>query len=1558
MSTRRSEENKNKCLDFALSTLNSCKRLQFSISIAFSLSYESGKTLMAEGPQVFYDLLASKLPAATGRPLPRLEVRFSNLSLSADIAVADDHSTKYELPTIPNELKKTLMGPKKKTVRKEILKGVSGRFTPGKITLLLGQPGSGKSALMKILSGRFPMTKNITLEGEVSFNNVPREQLKDRLAQFVSYVNQRDKHFPTLTVKETLEFAHTSVGMLNMASSAHKDVAALEQVKKIFAHYPEVVIQQLGLQICQDTVVGDNMLRGISGGERKRVTTGEMEFGMKYVSLMDEITTGLDAAAAYDIVDTQRSVVHRMHKTVVIALLQPSPELFALFDDVMILNEGELMYHGPCNKVEAYFETQAEGISPIIYWIWAPNSNIGMKFRIQSNNREVPLNSARMYQETLSILEALYDPELVESAKDIIDPMPAFHQSVFASVMALQWRALLITYRNQAFVMGKLAMVIIMGLLYCSIFYQFDSTQIAVVMGVMFAAVMFLSMGQGAMIPVYISGRAIFYKQRRANFFRTGSYVLATTVSQIPLALAETLIFGSILFVIFEIILFVSNLAMGMWFFFLAGVCPDANVVMPVGMVSILVFIIFAGFVVTKSLIPDYLIWAHWITMAINQYRSSEFDVCVYDDVDYCAKYSGMTMGEYYLDLFDFVTEKEWVAYGIIYLLAIYVVFMFLSYLALEYVRYETPENVDVSVKPIEDESSYILTETPKAANKPDVVVELPVGALPVTVAFQDLHYFVPDPHNPKEQLELLKGINGYAVPGSITALMGSTGAGKTTLMDVIAGRKTGGKITGNIMLSGYEASDLAIRRATGYCEQMDVHSEAATIREALTFSSFLRQDATISDAKKYDSVNECIELLGLEDIADQTIRGSSVEQMKRLPIGPQPSVIFLDEPTSGLDARSAKIIMDGVRKVADSGRTIICTIHQPSAEVFFLFDRLLLLQRGGQTAFYGDLGDNCRNLIDYFENIPGVAPLPEGPYNQQLESTMAKEGITTPSPDLPEMVFGKKRAANSMTQMKFVVWRYFQMYWRTPTYNLTRMYLAIFLGILFGLIFVSNDDYASYSGLNSGVGMVFMSSLFNSMAVFESVMPLTCAERESFYRERASQTYNAFWYFVASTLAEIPYCFVSSLLFTVFFYYFVGFTGFSTMIVFWLQSSLLVLMMVYLAQFFVFLTPSEEVAQIVGMLFNSVFMRDRECTLLLVTVLGQHFVRRLEMLHTLPIYVVFVACLDIRSWLVAPPTLAKPDQAYVPPSLSTEAEGGHQDADLSGTRRVELKENSIVLGPFGNEMVDGGTGDEGLRDKLKPITAPSGTGIADCTSTFVENVIDVDSGASLWTVNGGSNGGQFASAIKVSADVTEEIPPRDAAKNYRIRELAFTQKLQKTYRLMNLNKRIPGGKSKRRPDGFLDLPSHCVVVEIDEDQHAAYGSANEAQRMEEIFEDTKNKTDCYHRPPKSGQLYKICIFKFPIANLISMIFAECDELPTWNETTQAYENVGSQLGRQPMAGSPETVGHITIKEYTEQYFGMKHHQIARNFGITIGLIALFRIWAALAMRYVNHQKK
>ncbi|KAJ0411448.1 hypothetical protein ATCC90586_007108 [Pythium insidiosum] len=170
-------------------------------------------------------------------------------------------------------------------------------------------------------------------------------------------------------------------------------------------------------------------------------------------------------------------------------------------------------------------------------------------------------------------------------------------------------------------------------------------------------------------------------------------------------------------------------------------------------------------------------------------------------------------------------------------------------------------------------------------------------------------------------------------LPGPIS----SSGAGKTTLMDVIAGRKTGGKIRGQILLNGHEATDLAIRRCTGYCEQMDIYSEASMIREALTFSAFLRQGSDVPDSQKYDSVEECLELLDLHPIADQIIRGSLVEQMKRFTIGvelaAQPSVLFLDEPTSGLDARSAKMIITNTNTNggATSSGTINSNVNQNS---------------------------------------------------------------------------------------------------------------------------------------------------------------------------------------------------------------------------------------------------------------------------------------------------------------------------------------------------------------------------------------------------------------------------------------------------------------------------------------------------------------------------------------------------------------------------------------------------------------------------------------------------
>lgn len=98
--------------------------------------------------------------------------------------------------------------------------------------------------------------------------------------------------------------------------------------------------QILGLDICKDTIVGDDMMRGISGGQKKRVTTGEMIVGPTKTLFMDEISTGLDSSTTFQIVKCLQQIVHLTEATVLISLLQPAPETFDLFDDIILLSEG------------------------------------------------------------------------------------------------------------------------------------------------------------------------------------------------------------------------------------------------------------------------------------------------------------------------------------------------------------------------------------------------------------------------------------------------------------------------------------------------------------------------------------------------------------------------------------------------------------------------------------------------------------------------------------------------------------------------------------------------------------------------------------------------------------------------------------------------------------------------------------------------------------------------------------------------------------------------------------------------------------------------------------------------------------------------------------------------------------------------------------------------------------------------------------------------------------------------------------------------------------------
>jgi ATP-binding cassette subfamily G (WHITE) protein 2 (PDR) len=166
------------------------------------------------------------------------------------------------------------------------------------------------------------------------------------------------------------------------------------------------------------------------------------------------------------------------------------------------------------------------------------------------------------------------------------------------------------------------------------------------------------------------------------------------------------------------------------------------------------------------------------------------------------------------------------------------------------------------------------------------------------------------------------------------------------------------GVVTGQMLVNGRQRNS-GFQRKTGYVQQQDLHLATSTVREALTFSATLRQSSTTPFKERIDYVDEVIKVLEMESYADAVVgvpgEGLNVEQRKRLTIGVELAakpalLLFLDEPTSGLDSQTAWSICSLLRKLANNGQAILCTIHQPSAILFQKFDRLLFLAKGGHT--------------------------------------------------------------------------------------------------------------------------------------------------------------------------------------------------------------------------------------------------------------------------------------------------------------------------------------------------------------------------------------------------------------------------------------------------------------------------------------------------------------------------------------------------------------------------------------------------------------------------------
>ncbi|KAK9124214.1 hypothetical protein Sjap_013816 [Stephania japonica] len=264
-----------------------------------------------------------------------------------------------------------------------------------------------------------------------------------------------------------------------------------------------------------------------------------------------------------------------------------------------------------------------------------------------------------------------------------------------------------------------------------------------------------------------------------------------------------------------------------------------------------------------------------------------------------------------------------------------------------------------------------------------------------IEVAFKDLTLTLKG-----KKKHLLRCVTGKIIPGHVSAVMGPSGAGKTTFLNALAGKVTGCTMSGLILINGKSLSIHSYKKITGFVPQDDIVHGNLTVEENLWFSARCRLPANMPKADKVLIVERVIESLGLQSVRDSLVgtvekRGISGGQRKRVNVGlemvMEPSLLILDEPTSGLDSASSQLLLRALRREALEGVNICMVVHQPSYTLFKMFDDLILLAKGGLTVYHGP----AKKVEEYFSGLGMNVPDRINPPDHFIDIL---EGIVKPS--------------------------------------------------------------------------------------------------------------------------------------------------------------------------------------------------------------------------------------------------------------------------------------------------------------------------------------------------------------------------------------------------------------------------------------------------------------------------------------------------------------------------------------------------------------------------------
>lgn len=1135
---------------------------------------------------------------------------------------------------LPRTIFRGIRASRHKKMRK-IIQGVNLLALPGEMILVLGRPGAGCSSFLRTISGEVDQFPEIT--GDISYDGIPQKDMMKKYKPDVIYNGEMDVHFPHLTVKQTLDFALACKVPSVRVNNASR--------KQYIASMRELYATIFGLRHTYNTKVGNDFVRGVSGGERKRVSIAEALAARGSIYCWDNATRGLDASTALEYAQAIRIMTNLLRSTALVTIYQASENIYETFDKVTVLYEGRQIYFGTVTSAKGYFEkmgfmcpprqataefltalTDADGLHDIkpgyenkvprtaaefeAYWRASPEFS-QLKNEIEAYKNRVEAEKTK----------ELYDLSLSQEKSKYTRSKSYFTISYFQQVKLCTTRGFQRIYGDKAFTITNTVAAIVQSLVTGSLFYSTPSSTSGAFSrsGVLYFSVLYYSLM--GLANISFEDRPILQKHKTYSLYHPSAEALASTISAFPFRMIGLTCFLIILyflsgltreagrFFIVYLFLTICSESITALFEMVTAISDSISQANSISGILMMAISLYSTYMIQ---LPSMHPWFKWIayilpirytfeSMLSAEFHNRKMDCGntlvpsgpgyqnVSSDNQVCAfigskEGQAWVLGDDYLKLqYEYKYSHVWRNLGIMF--AFLCFYLTVKCLVTEFKRPIKGGGDALLFKkgtrnrpsPTDEESSdnELTIADAKKVSSGDSSAETAVfeGLRSEGVfLWKDVCYTIPFKGG---QRQLLDNISGYCAPGTLTALMGESGAGKTTLLNTLAQRNVG-IITGDMLVNG-SPIDASFERRTGYVQQQDIHIKEMTVRESLQFSARMRRPESIPDSEKMSYVEKLIEILGMQEYADALVGdvgyGLNVEQRKKLSIGVELAakpnlLLFLDEPTSGLDSQASWAIVQLLKKLAQAGQSILCTIHQPSATLFEQFDRLLLLKKGGQTVYFGPIGEHSRVLLDYFErNGARQCEDSENPAEYILESIGAGATASVKedwhlkwkaSPEFQETntqvetyikeLFGKrdpaddeksspsKYATSYFYQFRYVWLRSSVMFWRDVNYIMSKMMLFLVGGLFIGFTFYNVGS--SFTGLQNAMFAAFMAIVLSAPAM-NQIQARALASRELFeVRESKSNMFHWSFLLLTQYLTELPYHLFFSTVFFVSFYF------------------------------------------------------------------------------------------------------------------------------------------------------------------------------------------------------------------------------------------------------------------------------------------------------------------------------------------------------------------------------------------------------------------------------------